>query len=58
LGMALDEPQTNEAAVRVDGIDFLISAEARDLAESSLIDYESSPHGGCFTIGLEVISGF
>ena len=56
--MTLDEPQINETAVKVDGIDILISDEARSLAEESTIDYESGPNGGCFTIGLEVISGF
>ncbi len=50
--MTLDEPQTNEIATEVDGIDVLISDEARSLAETSTLDYES----GAFTIGLEVFS--
>jgi Fe-S cluster assembly iron-binding protein IscA len=58
LGMTLDEPQTNEIATKVDGIDVLISDEARSLAEMSTIDYESGPYGEGFTIGMEVFSGF
>jgi Fe-S cluster assembly iron-binding protein IscA len=56
--MTLDEPKTNEKATKVDGIDILISDEARSLAEMSTIDYESGPNGEVFTIGLEVFSGF
>jgi Fe-S cluster assembly iron-binding protein IscA len=57
LGMTLDEPQTNEIATEVDGIDVLISDDARSLAETVTIDYESGPYGEGFTIGLEVFSG-
>ena len=56
--MTLDEPQANEIATKVDGIDILISDEARSVAEMSTIDYESGPSGDVFTIGLEVFSGF
>jgi hypothetical protein len=58
LGMALDEPRTDEIATKVDGIDVLISEDARSLSERSTIDYESGPYGEGFTIGLEVFSGF
>ena len=58
MGMTLDEPPTNETATKAEGIDVLISDEARSLAEISTIDYESGPYGECFTIGLEVFSGF
>jgi Fe-S cluster assembly iron-binding protein IscA len=56
--MALDEPKTDEIVTKVDGIDVLISDDARGLAERSTIDYEKGPYGEGFTIGLEVFSGF
>jgi hypothetical protein len=56
--MTLDEPQTNEIATKVDGIDVLMSDEARNLAGTSTLDYEISPYGEGFTMGLEVFSGF
>ncbi len=56
--MTLDEPKTNEVAAKINGIDVLISDEARSLAETSTIDYERGPNGGVFTIGLEVFSFF
>ncbi len=56
--MTLDEPLTNEIATKVDGIDILISDEAKSLADTSTLDYEGGPYGEGFTIGLEVFSGF
>jgi len=56
--MTLDEPHTDEIATKIDGIDVLISAEARSLAEMNTIDYENGPGGGIFTIGLEVFPDF
>ncbi len=56
--MTLDEPQSNEIATKVDGIDVLISDEARSLAETKTLDYESGPYEEGFTIGLEVFSDF
>jgi Fe-S cluster assembly iron-binding protein IscA len=56
--MTLDEPKTDEIATSIDGIDVLISDEARSLAETSTIDYESGTYGEGFTIGLEAFSGF
>jgi hypothetical protein len=56
--MTLDEPQTNEIATKVDGIDVLVSTGAWSLAETSTLDYETGPYGEGFIIGLEVFSGF
>jgi Fe-S cluster assembly iron-binding protein IscA len=56
--MTPNEPKTDEIATKADGIDILISDEARSLAETSTIEYESGSNGEVFTIGLEVFSGF
>ncbi len=58
MGMALDEPGTNEVITKLDGIDVLISEDARNMAEKSTIDYETGPYGEGFTIGLEVVPNF
>ena len=50
--MALDEPNANEVATLVNGIDVLISDEVKGLAERSTIDYITEPYQQGFTIGL------
>ncbi|MFC1861402.1 hypothetical protein ACFLYL_03930 [Chloroflexota bacterium] len=51
--MALDEPNKNEAATHINGIDILISDEVKALADKGTIDYMNSPDGEGFTIAVE-----
>ena len=53
LGLALGEPETNESAVPVNGIDVIIPEEVKHLAETSTIDYYKGPRGEGFTVGRE-----
>jgi Fe-S cluster assembly iron-binding protein IscA len=50
LGLALDEPEANEAAIPVNGLDVLISDEVKSLAESSTLDYINESYREGFTI--------
>lgn len=50
MGLALDEPDTNEKAVPVNGLDVLIADELRQFTEESVVDFISSPHGAMFTV--------
>ena len=51
MGLALDEPNANEAATLVNGIEVLIADEVKDHAEGRTIDYISDPYQEGFTIG-------
>ena len=55
--MALDEPGKSENAVRVEGIDLLISEDLKTFAERSRIDYIQGPYRQGFTIGLVGAAG-
>lgn len=48
--MALDEPKENEGTTQVNGIDLLISNEAKLTANMNKIDYIQSPYGEGFII--------
>ncbi len=51
--MALDEPQADEVAVLVNGINVLISEEIQSYADRSLVDYINGPYRQGFIVGLE-----
>lgn len=57
MGLALDEPSKGEQALKVEGIDLLISEDIKTLAEKSRIDYIQGPYRQGFTIGLAGASG-
>jgi len=48
--LTLDEPKASETFTKINGLDVLISDDARDWAEQSKIDYQSGPYGEGFTI--------
>ena len=48
--MALDEPETNEKAVPVNGLEVLIDEDVRSFTEGKVVDYISSPYGETFTV--------
>ncbi len=50
--MALDEPETDEVAISVNGIDVLIADEVKGYADRSTIDYVDGPDREGFTIGV------
>lgn len=50
MGLALDEPETNEKPVPVNGLDVLISEEIKAIAERTVVDYIKSPMGEMFDI--------
>ncbi len=56
LGVALDEPQINETAAKVDGFNVLISYDAHALAEISTIDYIRGKYGEGFIIDHDAFS--
>jgi hypothetical protein len=45
LGLALDEPDKGEAPTRINGLDVLISEEAMEFADDSVVDYARSAYG-------------
>ena len=49
--MALDEPEGNEEATKINGIDVLFSGAARELASDTLLDYVKGERGEGFTLG-------
>jgi len=49
--LALEEPNGNEAATPINGIDVLISDEVKNLTENSTVDYLNGPDREGFTIG-------
>ena len=51
LGLALDELKENEETTQVNGIDLLISDEAKSHSVGSAIDYIQSADGDGFVIG-------
>ncbi len=51
LGLVLDEPQGNETAIPINGIDVLISDEVKAFVEGNTIDYVKEPYREGFTIG-------
>jgi Fe-S cluster assembly iron-binding protein IscA len=57
LGLALDEPGTNEVAAQVNGIDVLIPEDVKYLADKSTIDYITGPRGEGFIVGMEGSDG-
>ncbi len=48
--MVLDEPQENESAKNVNGIDVLVSPEVEGYADGSVIDYRNSWYGKGFVV--------
>ena len=48
LGLALDEPQENEEAINVNGIDVLIGAPVKPFADDKIIDYIEADYGKGF----------
>lgn len=50
MGLALDEPNENEAAIEINGIDVLISSEVRSFTDGNKLDYVTSPYGEGFSI--------
>ena len=50
MGMALDEPETNEQPVQVNGIDVLIEDIARPFIDGKTIDYTNEKHTEGFVI--------
>jgi Fe-S cluster assembly iron-binding protein IscA len=48
--LTLDEPQANETITKINGLDVLISEDARDWASRSRIDFQNDPYGEGFTI--------
>jgi len=50
LGLALDEPNENEATTQINGIDVLISDEVKPFADKNKIDYLKLPDGEGFVI--------
>ncbi len=57
MGVALDVPQANEAATKVDGFDVLISDDVQALTEMSTIDYIRGKYGEGFIIDHAGFSG-
>ena len=51
MGLALDEPEGNEEATKINGIDVLFSGAARELASDTLLDYVKGERGEGFTLG-------
>ena len=51
LGLALDELKDNEETTQVNGIDLLISDEAKPYSDGNTIDYIQSTDGQGFVIG-------
>jgi iron-sulfur cluster assembly protein len=52
LGLVLDEPKDKEKTTLVNGIEVLISDEAKHFADASTIDYIKENYREGFTIGL------
>ncbi len=52
MGLALEEPNGNEVATPINGIDVLISDEVKSLTENSTVDYLNGPNKEGFTIGV------
>ena len=50
MGMALDEPETNEQPVHVNGIDVLIEDVARPFTDGRTIDYINEKYAEGFVI--------
>ena len=50
LGLALDEPNENEDATQINGIDVLISDAVKPFADRNTIDYVNSPYGEGFAV--------
>jgi hypothetical protein len=50
LGLALDEPETNEKPVSVNGIDILVEEQLKGFADITFVDFISSPYGETFTV--------
>ncbi len=50
MGLALDEPKENEKATQVNGIDVLVSQDARKSADGLVIDYVNTPFGEGFDV--------
>jgi hypothetical protein len=55
--LTLDEPKENEVTDLVDGLDFLIAEDVRQLADKSTVDYISGPYGQGFTVEIEGLRG-
>jgi len=50
LGLALDEPKSNEMPIEVNGLDVLIEDKVRGFADGGVIDYATSSYGEGFTV--------
>lgn len=48
--MALDEPNKDERAIQINGIDVLISDEVKSFSKGSTIDYVDEPYSKGFII--------
>jgi Fe-S cluster assembly iron-binding protein IscA len=52
--LALEEPNEDEKAIQVNGIDVLIQDELKVYTDRSTIDYINGPGRSGFTISLDV----
>ncbi len=50
MGLALDEPEKDETAVPVNGIELLVDKDIRSFTEGTVVDFLSSPYGEMFTV--------
>lgn len=50
MGLALDGPDSDEKPIQVNGLDVLMSDKVKGLANGSLVDYVTEPHGEGFII--------
>ncbi len=57
IGLVLDEPQVNETAIKVNGLDVLVDEDIKDIADRTKIDIITTPYGEAFTVGQAGCSG-
>jgi hypothetical protein len=50
LGLTLDEPQKDEAPIKIDDMNILISEDIRDFASGRQIEYYSYQNQGWFKV--------
>ena len=50
MGLTLDEPYANEAAVEINGIEFLMTDDVKMYTDGMLVDYIRTSYDEGFTI--------
>ncbi len=48
--MVLDEPNADEAATSVNGVEVLVAPELHEVADGTVVDYEDSSYGTGFVV--------